>query len=91
MFLELISQPAGDSARHKVNKLSVASQLASAQMKRKVTLCVTNLNSENNLPVTGVVIREKVTTGAFSRNVSKLFSELKLVTDNLLFIYAEAN
>ena len=25
-------------------------------------------------------------TGAFSRNISKLFSELKLVTDNLLFI-----
>ena len=26
-------------------------------------------------------------TGAFSQNVGKLFSELKLVTDNLLFIY----
>ena len=26
-------------------------------------------------------------TGAFSRNVGKLFFELKLVTDNLLFIY----
>ena len=25
-----------------------------------------------------------MTTGAFSRNVGKLFSELKLVTDNLL-------
>ena len=33
-----------------------------------------------------------MTTGAlFSQNVGKLFSELKLVTDNLLFIYAEAN
>ena len=32
-----------------------------------------------------------MTTGAFNRNVSKLFSKLKLVTDNLLFIYAEAN
>ena len=30
-----------------------------------------------------------MTTGAFSRNVSKLFSELKLVTDNLS-IYAAA-
>ena len=29
-----------------------------------------------------------MTTGAFSRNVGKLFSELKLVPDNL---YAEAN
>ena len=29
-------------------------------------------------------------TEAFSQNVSKLFSELKLVADNLLFIYAEA-
>ena len=35
-----------------------------------------------------VVIR---TTGAFSRNISKFFSKLKLVTDNLLFIYAEVN
>ena len=26
-----------------------------------------------------------MTTGAFSQNVGKLFSELKLVTDNLLF------
>jgi len=30
-------------------------------------------------------------TEAFSQNVNKLFSELKLVTDNLLFIYAAAN
>ena len=29
-------------------------------------------------------------TGAFSQNISKLFSELKLVTDNLS-IYAAAN
>ena len=28
-----------------------------------------------------------MTTGAFSRNIGKLFSELKLVTDNLLSIY----
>ena len=30
-----------------------------------------------------------MTTGAFSRNVGKLFSELKLVTDNLLSIYKQ--
>ena len=30
-------------------------------------------------------------TGAFSRNVGKLFSELKLVTDNFLSIYVAAN
>ena len=30
-------------------------------------------------------------TGAFSWNVDMLFSELKLVPDNLFFIYAEAN
>ena len=47
-------------------------------MKRK--LSVTNFSSENNLLI-----------GAFSRNIGKLFSELKLVTDNLLFIHAEAN
>ena len=29
-----------------------------------------------------------MTTGAFSRNIDKLFSELKLVTDNLPFIQA---
>ena len=28
-------------------------------------------------------------TGAFSQNIDKSFSKLKLVTDNLLFIYAE--
>ena len=27
-----------------------------------------------------------MTTGAFEQNVGKLFSELKLVTDNLLFM-----
>ena len=32
-----------------------------------------------------------MTTEAFRWNVGKLFSELKLVTDNLLLIYAEAN
>ena len=32
-----------------------------------------------------------MTTGAFSRNNGKLFSELKLVTDNFLSIYAAAN
>ena len=57
---------------------------------------VTNLSSENNLLTfrlnAPVMIRAKVMmTGAFSQNVGKLFSELKLVTDNLLFIYAEAN
>ena len=31
-----------------------------------------------------------MTTGAFSQNVGKLFSKLKVVTDNF-FIYAEAD
>ena len=64
-------------------------------MKRR--LSVTNLSSENNLMFrlnAPVVIRAKVvlfplalmTTGAFSRNIGKLFSKLKLVPDNLLFI-----
>ena len=50
---------------------------------------------KNNLPTfwlnAPVVIRTftLMTTGAFSQNVGKLFSELKLVTDNLLFICAE--
>ena len=45
-----------------------------------------NLSSENNLPTfhpnAPVVIRAKVTTGAFSQNVSKSFSELKLLIGN---------
>ena len=32
-----------------------------------------------------------MTTGALSQNVGKLFSELKLVTDNLLSTHAAAN
>ena len=32
-----------------------------------------------------------MTTAAFSQNIGKLFSKLKLVTDNFLFIYAAAN
>ena len=56
-------------------------------MKRR--LSDTNFSSENDLPTfrlnAPVVIRAKlVTTGAFSPTVSKLFFELKLVTDNLL-------
>ena len=53
-------------------------------MKR---LSVTSFSLENNLMFRLTLMM----TGAFSRNVGKLFSELKLVTDNLLFIYAEAN
>ena len=63
-------------------------------MKRR--LSGNNLSSENNLttfqlnaPV--VITFALMSTAAFSRNVGKLISELKLVPDNLLFIYAEAN
>ena len=56
-----------------------------------------NENVKNTL-VTWNMIEEKVilsfalmTTGASSGNVGKLLSKLKLVPDNLLFIYAEAN
>ena len=67
-------------------------------MKRR--LSVTNLSSENDLQRLFVLNSNVcshfftfalMTTGAFSRNVGKLFSDLKLVTDNLLFIYTEAN
>ena len=58
--------------------------------KWRERLSVTNLSSENNLPMfwlnAPVVIRLKgwwLMTGAFSWNIGKLFSELKLVTDNL--------
>ena len=52
----------------------------------------TNLSSENNLPTfrlnaSVILTFALMTTEAFSRNVGKLFSELKLVPDNLLFIY----
>ena len=60
-------------------------------MKRR--LSVTNLSSENNLNNllmfqlnAAVVIRAK----ASSRNISKLFSDLNLGTDDL-FIYSEAS
>ena len=49
---------------------------------------VINLSSENNLPtfrLNAPVIL--TTTGVFSQIIGKLFSELKLVTDNLLFIH----
>ena len=59
----------------------MASQLAAAQLKRR--LSVTNFSSENNVSLSPWW----QTTGAFSWNVGKLFSKLKLVTDNLLFIY----
>ena len=59
-------------------------------MKRKVIL-----SSENNLPtfqlnalvVTFILMK----TGTFSQKVSKLFSKLKLVTDNLFIIYILPN
>ena len=44
-----------------------------------------------NAPVVIVVKLVISSTGAFSLNISKLLSELKLGTDNLLFIYAAAN
>ena len=54
------------------------------------------LELENNLLTfqlnAPVIIRAEVmTTEAFSQNIGKLISKLKLTTDNLLFIYAEAN
>ena len=52
-------------------------------MKRR--LSVTTLSLGNNLPT--FWLNALMTTGAFSRNAGKLFSELKLVTDNILFIY----
>ena len=65
-------------------------------MKRR--LSVTNLSSENNSLLLDSHDSQEVhhyfftftlmTTGAFSGNVGKLFSKLKLVTNNLL-IYAE--
>ena len=60
-------------------------------LKRR--LSGTNLSLENNLLMfqlnAPVIIRVKVVTGAFSQSIGKLFSKLKLVPDNLLFIYAE--
>ena len=48
------------------------------EMKRRVS--VTSLSSENNL----LKFRLNALMTTFSQNVSKLFSKLKLVTDNLL-------
>ena len=68
-----------------IDLFSVASQLASAYTKRR--LPVANLSSENNLPTFDGMLQSLMTTGAFSQNIDKVFSELKLVADNLLFIY----
>ena len=50
-------------------------------------LSVTNLSLENNMPAiqlnAPLVTFALMVTGVFSRNGSKLFSKLKLVTDNL--------
>ena len=57
-------------------------------MKRR--LSVTNFSSENNLLMFRLnvpVLNALMTTGTFSRNVGKLFSELKLVTDNCSVLY----
>ena len=63
-------------------------------MKRR--LSGTNLSSEINLPIfrlnVPVVVRVTkkealMTTRAFSQNVGKLFSDLKLLPDNLAFMY----
>ena len=54
----------------------VTSQLASAQMKRR--LSVPNLSSGNNLLMFRLNAPALMMTGAFSPNVSKLFSKLKL-------------
>ena len=52
--------------------------------KWRERLSGTNLSSENNLPMFWLNAPVALmTTGAFSQNVSKLFSELKLVADNL--------
>ena len=51
-------------------------------LKRR--LSVTNLSSENNVVSTECSSRHQ------GESAGKLFSELELVTDNLLFIYAEA-
>ena len=53
--------------------------------QRLVRVAPPSLPPHHSSPVT------LITTGAFSRNVGKLFSELKLVPDNLLFIYPEVN
>ena len=51
-------------------------------MKR---LSVTNLSSENNLLMFQLNAPSGCPDDAWSSNIGKLFSELKLVTDNLLF------
>ena len=43
------------------------------------------------LMMTGAFTFALMMTRAFSQNVGKLFSELNLVTVNLLFIYAETS
>ena len=78
-------------SKFKVSGLLGFSVCVQCTVYMKRWLSVANLSLENNLPMflLNASVVTLMMTGAFSRNVGKLFSELKLVRDN--FIYAEAN
>ena len=69
---------------HLVCKLSVASQLAAAWMKRRLSSAVHGYKIAAFVCTSFTFIL--IMTGAFSGNFGKLFCELKLVTDNLFSI-----
>ena len=91
----------GETARNEICREkthAMVCQTRTLQMKERSS--VSNLSLENNLPMfrlnAPVVIRAKVkrwtNVAIYSHALHvKLFSQLKLVTDNLLCIYAEAN
>ena len=54
------------------------------------TECSSCHQGESIIPASSFTLA-LMTTGAFNWNVGRLFSKLKLVTDNLLVIYAAAN
>ena len=62
----------------------MVSQLAACSINEEKAICYQlELPTECSSCPSG---QKVMMTGAFSRNVGKLFSQLKLITDNLLFI-----
>ena len=84
LLLEAISRNCNAQAV----KIAVFITIHTNSFKSEEKVICYQFSLENNLPTfrpnAPVVIR-------VSQNVGKLFSELKLVTDNLLFIYAEGS
>ena len=89
LLYRALSAPCCDSVKRRlsVTNLSSENNLPSFQLNVPVVIRVKVIAAFVCTSFTFTLMM----TGAFTWNVSKLFSNLKLVTDNLLFIYVAAN